>query len=84
MENIMKEVTENADEDEVDKEAVSQLKSAIVKRRKLRLNEYQVGNQTMCDIDTSDILGRIYKQAVEYPIDHETEKIKQERKLKEF
>ena len=38
----------------------------------------------MAEIDTSDILGRVFKAAVEYPIDHETEKLKSERKLKEL
>ena len=35
-------------------------------------------------LDSSEILSRVFKQSINYPIDREQNKLKSERRLKEF
>ena len=65
----MIEINEGQDHTEEEAEAMTKLKQAVAKRKKERMSNI-ISNETMELFESSDILNRVYSEAIDYPVEH--------------
>ena len=61
--------------------ALAKLKQAVNRRQKMFLGN-EIGNETMNALESSEILEFVYKKALDYPVEHNHDKFRMEKKLK--